>query len=256
MDLGLAGKTALVTGASKGIGLAVAHVLAAEGCSLHIAARTKADLEAARDDLNAKYGAQVTVHAGSLADSATATSVSEACKDVDILVNNAGAIPAGDIEMIDEATWREAWDLKVFGYINISRIIYPAMCQRGSGVIVNVLGNAAVRPSPNYIAGAAGNSSLVGFTKALGRESYDHGVRVVGIHPGPIETERLVILRKTHAKKELGDESRWREMMSDGPGGRVGTSEECANVVAFLASDKASWVNGVVFSVDGGGALR
>jgi NAD(P)-dependent dehydrogenase (short-subunit alcohol dehydrogenase family) len=128
--------------------------------------------------------------------------------------------------------------------------------KRGSGVIVNVLGNAAVRPSPNYIAGAAGNSSLVGFTKALGRESYDHGVRVVGINPGPIETERLVTLQKVHATKKFGDDSRWREMMSGGPGGRAGTSEECANVVAFLASDKASWVNGVVFSVDGGGSLR
>jgi NAD(P)-dependent dehydrogenase (short-subunit alcohol dehydrogenase family) len=256
MDLGLAGKTALVTGASKGIGLAVAHALAAEGCSLHIAARTELDLAAARDDINAKYGAQVTVHAGSLADSAAACALAETCKNVDILVNNAGAIPAGDIEMVDETIWREAWDLKVFGYINISRVIYPAMCKRGSGVIVNVLGNAAVRPSPNYVAGAAGNSSLVGFTKALARESYDHGVRVVGINPGPIETERLVTLQKVHAQKQFGDESRWRELMSDGPGGRVGTSEECANVVAFLASDKASWVNGVVFSVDGGGSLR
>lgn len=255
MDLGLNGKTALVTGASKGIGRAVAEVLAAEGCSLHIASRTAADLETARDEINAKYGAQVTVHAGDLGDSATATRVAEACRDVDILVNNAGAIPAGDIEMVDEATWRTAWDLKVFGYINISRIVYPAMCKRGSGVIVNVLGNAAVRPSPNYIAGAAGNSSLVGFTRALGRESYDHGVRVVGIHPGPIETERLVTLQKVHAQKQFGDENRWRELMN-GPGGRVGTSEECANVVAFLVSDKASWVNGVVFSVDGGGSLR
>ena len=255
MDLGLAGKTALVTGASKGIGLAVAHVLAAEGCSLHIASRTEADLNAARDDINAKYGAQVTVHACNLADSTSATVLAEACKDVAILVNNAGAIPAGDIEMVDEATWREAWDLKVFGYINISRIIYPAMCKRSSGVIINVLGNAAVRPSPNYIAGAAGNSSLTGFTRALGRESYDHGVRVVGIHPGPIETERLVTLQKVHAKINLGDENRWRELMT-GPGGRVGTPEECANVVAFLASDKASWVNGVIFSVDGGGSLR
>jgi NAD(P)-dependent dehydrogenase (short-subunit alcohol dehydrogenase family) len=118
------------------------------------------------------------------------------------------------------------------------------------------LGNAAVRPSPGYIAGAAGNSSLVGFTKALGRESYDHGVRVVGINPGPIETERLVTMQKVQAEKELGDASRWRELPNDGPAGRAGTSEECANVVAFLASDKASWVNGVVFSVDGGGSLR
>lgn len=256
MDLGLDGKTALVTGASKGIGRAVAEVLAAEGCSLHIASRTRSDLEAARDAINAAHGVQVTVHAGDLGDSATACALAEQCKDVDILVNNAGAIPAGDIEMVDENTWRTAWDLKVFGYINISRIIYPAMCRRGSGVIVNVLGNAAVRPSPGYVAGAAGNSSLVGFTKALGRESYDRGVRVVGINPGPIETERLVTLQKVHAQRQFGDESRWRELLSDGPGGRVGTSEECANVVAFLASDKASWVNGVVFSVDGGGSLR
>ena len=164
MELGLGGKTALITGASKGIGLAVAHVLAAEGCSLHIASRTAADLEKARDDINAKYGAQVTLHAGSLADSTAARQLAQTCKDVDILVNNAGAIPGGDIEMIDEATWREAWDLKVFGYINICRIIYPAMCQRRDGVIVNVLGNAGVRPRANYVAGSAANAGLMGFT--------------------------------------------------------------------------------------------
>lgn len=256
MDLGLNGKTALVTGASKGIGRAVAEVLAAEGCSLHIASRTEADLVKARDEINAQYGAQVTVHAGDLGNSATAVRLAEACKDVDILVNNAGAIPAGDIDRIDEETWRAAWDLKVFGYINISRVIYPAMCQRGSGVIVNVIGNAGVRPRAGYAAGSAGNAAVIGLTKALGGESLDHGVRVVGINPGPIETERLVTLRKVQAEKELGDPERWRELPVNGPGGRVGTCEECANVVAFLASDKASWVNGVVFSVDGGGSLR
>ncbi len=256
MDLGLKGKTALVTGGSKGIGRAVAEALAAEGCALHLAARTEADLARAQGEIEAAHGVAVAIHPLDLSLGDNARRLAAAVGEIDILVNNAGAIPGGDIVAVDEATWRRAWDLKVHGYINLIREIYPAMCARGRGVIVNVIGNAGARPRAGYIAGSVGNAGLMALTLALGAESLDHGVRVVAINPGPIETERLVALQRTAAERELGDAERWRELMKRLPAGRPGTPEECAQVVAFLASERASWISGCVIPVDGGGGAR
>jgi NAD(P)-dependent dehydrogenase (short-subunit alcohol dehydrogenase family) len=256
MDLELAGKTALITGASRGIGRAIAQVLAAEGVNLHLSSRSAGDLEKARDEIRQAHNIGITLHPGDLSQKEVQAGLTRATEGIDILVNNAGAIPGGTIEEVDDDRWREAWDLKVFGYIALCRAHYPAMCRRGDGVIVNVIGSAGVRPSAGYVAGAAGNAGLMALTKALGRESYDHGVRVVAINPGPIETDRLVTLQRYRAEKQFGDPERWRELNAAGPGGRAGTPEECANAVAFLASPKASWINGVVLQVDGGGYLR
>ncbi len=197
MNLELTGKAALVTGASRGIGLGVAHGLAAEGCRLHLAARTAADLAAAKKDIEAAHGVSVTVHPMDLSESGSARELAEYCGEVDILVNNAGAIPGGDIETVDEETWRAAWDLKVFGYINLTREFLRRMRARGSGVIVNVTGTAGERPQPTYIAGSAGNASLMAFTRGLGSTSLDEGVRVLAVNPGPVQTERIVRLYKT-----------------------------------------------------------
>ncbi|MBT7362065.1 MAG: SDR family NAD(P)-dependent oxidoreductase, partial [Rhodospirillaceae bacterium] len=139
MDLELNGKTAIVTGASKGIGRAVAEVLAEEGCSLHLVSRTEADLNAVRDDLNTRFGAQVTVHALDLSNPEAVKALAAAAGDADILVNNAGAIPAGDLARLDNDTIKGAWDLKVFGFVGLIREIYPRMCERGSGAIVHVI---------------------------------------------------------------------------------------------------------------------
>jgi NAD(P)-dependent dehydrogenase (short-subunit alcohol dehydrogenase family) len=256
MDLELAGKTALVTGASRGIGRAIAQGLAAEGVTLHLASRSAEGLETAREEIRRAHNVGITLHPGDLSQKSVQEALAEATQGIDILVNNAGAIPGGTIEEVDDARWREAWDLKVFGYIALCRAHYPAMCRRGDGVIVNVIGSAGMRPTPGYVAGSVGNASLMALTKALGRESYDHGVRVVAINPGPIETDRLVTLQRYHAEKKFGDPERWRELMASQPGGRAGTPAECANAVSFLASPKASWINGVVLQVDGGGYLR
>ncbi len=256
MDLNLAGKTALITGASKGIGLAVARLLAAEGCSLHLAARTEADLVAARDDINQTHGAQVTIHAADLSDGDRMRQLARDTAGIDILVNNAGAIPFGNVEMVDEATWRNAWDLKVMGYVNLIREVYPAMIARGSGVIVNVLGTAGERPTPSYVAGSMGNASLMALCVALGGESLHKGVRVVGVNPGLIETERMVTLSEARAAAEFGDKSRWREYLTNMPMGRAGKAQEVADLVAFLASDRASWISGTVVTVDGGMTKR
>lgn len=252
MDLELTGKTALITGASKGIGRAVAEILAEEGCTLHLAARTEGDLAAVRDDLNSRTGAQVTIHALDLSSDEGVQSLAEAAGDADILVNNAGAIPAGDIDRLEVGAIKDAWNLKVFGFVGLTKAIYPRMCERESGVIVNVIGMAGERPRSGYIAGAMGNAALMALTRALGSESVDHGVRVVGINPGPIETERLVTQAKTTADMNWGDESRWRETMHGLPGGRAGTVEEIGWIAAFLASPRASWLSGTIIMADGG----
>src|SRR4029079_17052133 len=146
MDLGLKGRTALVTGGSRGLGYSIAQLLAAEGCHLHLASRSAADLETARRKIMEVHDINVTCHAMDLGASENARKLAHVCFDVDILVNNAGAIPHGSIVNVDEKTWREAWDLKVFGFINLVREIYPKMCERKRGVIVNVIGVAGERP--------------------------------------------------------------------------------------------------------------
>ena len=256
MDLGLKGRTALVTGGSRGLGYGTAQVLAAEGCHLHLAARTAADLETARRRITDAHDVNVTCHAMDLGSSDNATKLARACADVDILVNNAGAIPQGTVSAVDEKIWRQAWDLKVFGFINLTREIYPEMCERRRGVIVNVIGTAGERPVANYIAGSMGNASLMALTRALGAESPDYGVRVVGVNPGGTETDRQVVRWRARAEKELGSAERWRELTTGFPFGRLATVAEVANMIVFLCSDLSSYTTGTVITVDGGASWR
>ena len=256
MDLHLGGKSVLITGASKGIGLACAQGFAAEGCNLHLASRTQADLEAARAAIVSKYDVEVTIHALDISDSSNVDILADRCADIDILVNNAGAIPAGDIQAIDEKTWREAWDLKVFGYINMTRRFYPLLKDSGGGVILNIIGLAGVRVDPKYVAGSAGNASIIGFTNAMGAHALEDGMRVLGICPGPVQTERITTMLKTRAKDEKGDESRWQDYFAGMPLNRPALVEEVADVTTFLCSDRSSWLTGITINVDGGAANR
>jgi NAD(P)-dependent dehydrogenase (short-subunit alcohol dehydrogenase family) len=256
MDLELAGRTALITGASKGIGFAVARRLAQEGCHLHLASRTAADLESARERIGKEFKVHIACHPCDLGDDAAVERLGQTCANVDILINNAGAIPQGDLVSLDNTTWRKAWDLKVFGYINLTRAIYARMRERKSGVVVNVIGTAGERPTSGYIAGTAGNASLMAFSRALGGESVDHGVRVIGLNPGTIETERARKRLQERALKQLGDSNRWPELVKSAPMGRLGQPEEIADVVAFLASPRASYMSGTIVTVDGGRASR
>jgi NAD(P)-dependent dehydrogenase (short-subunit alcohol dehydrogenase family) len=256
MDLNLHGKTALVTGASKGIGLAVAKALAAEGCNLHLVARGRETLEAAREAIRKRHQVAVALHPLDLSRSESVGQLAESCREIDILVNNAGAIPGGTIDMIDEARWRAAWDLKVFGYINLTRAFLALMEKRGRGVIVNVVGLAGEKMDAGYVAGSAGNAALIAFTKAVGSTSLDKGVRVLGCNPGPVETDRIITLMKTRAEREFGDASRWQEYLKKLPLGRAAKAEEVADLVAFLASERAGYISGTVTNIDGGLGAR
>lgn len=252
MDMGLAGRTALITGGSKGIGLAIAQMLAAEGCHLHLVARQQADLEAARDKLSSIAAVDVHTHAIDLAERGSAGQLAAQVPQVDILVNNAGSIPRGTLEEVDEDRWRQAWDLKVFGYINMSREYYRLMKARRQGVIINILGNGGEALDAGYIAGGAGNAALMAFTRALGGQSARDGVRVIGVNPGPVATERLIGLMQKEAGTRFGDKSRWQELEKGFPFGRAATVEEIASTVVLLASDRSSYTTGTVFTIDGG----
>ncbi len=256
MELNLRGRTALITGASKGIGLSSAEVLASEGVNLILVSRTQSDLDAARQKIAARFNVNVRVHAYDLSDSRNVDALVAEHADIDILVNNAGAIPGGDLQQITEDRWRAAWDLKVFGYINMCRRFYAEMKTRRRGVIINVLGMAGEKMDRGYIAGSTGNAALMAFTRALGGSAGDDGLRVVGINPGAIATDRLVTLMKVRAANSLGDENRWEELMKPLPMGRAGKPEEIGTMVAFLASDISAYTTGTIITIDGGAVNR
>jgi NAD(P)-dependent dehydrogenase (short-subunit alcohol dehydrogenase family) len=254
MDLQLTGKRALITGGSKGIGRAAATVLAGEGCDVTLVARDAANLNAAAQAIRARHQVTVRTISADLSSDAAVRHAAEQAGDIDVLVNNAGAIPPGDLVGVEDETWRRAWDLKVFGFISFCRAVYPRMAARRSGVIVNVIGAAGEKFPHGYIAGAAGNAALMAFTRALGRQAPGDGLRAVGINPGPVATERLVMLQKDRAAKTLGDAERWQELFAAMPFARAASPEEIAYAVAFLASPLSGYTTGTILTIDGGAA--
>ncbi len=252
IELNLAGKRALITGGSQGIGRAIARRLAGEGCDLYLAARTEADLEALRRELIDGHGVDVGIFALDLGLSENQRVLADSCRGADILVNSAGSIPIGTIDQVDEEAWRKAWDLKVFGAINLCRAFYALMKARGGGVIVNIIGNGGERPVSNYVAGACGNAAVMALTRALGGDSHRDGIRVVGINPGPVATDKLVAMMKKTALDRYGDEGRYQEFLAPFAFERAATPEEIADMAAFLASDASAYTTGTIVTIDGG----
>jgi NAD(P)-dependent dehydrogenase (short-subunit alcohol dehydrogenase family) len=256
MDLKLNGKRVLVTGASKGIGLACAEVFAAEGAEIVMVARDAARLEAAAAGVRAKHQGPITTIAADLSKGPERERLWSEAGAIDILVNNAGAIPGGGLLDLSMDTWEEAWSLKVMGYIHLTKLALGAMKDRGSGIIVNVIGMAGRSPRYGYVCGATGNAALMAFTGAIGGKSQEWGVRVFGINPAATRTDRIMSLSKQQAKAAHGDESRWEEMLTGLPLGRLIEPVEIANAAAFLASPACGYVSGAILDVDGGGAFK
>ena len=252
MDLGLNNRKVLITGASQGIGEGLARAFAAEGCELFLVARSAEKLNALATSLRESPCAACHILSLDMTAKGAIDSMMAFAGPVDVLVNNAGSIPGGNLWDVDENAWRSGWELKVFGYINLTRAMYAAMKLRGGGVILNNIGNGGENFDFSYIAGTTGNAALMAFTRALGGRSLEDNIRVVGVNPGPVDTDRIRQVAKGHARRILGDPTRYEELMSGYPLGRPATVSEIADLFVYLASDRSAYSTGAIFTVDGG----
>ena len=259
MDFLIRDRRALVTGASLGIGRAVAEELAREGCDVAMVARTEDTLRQAADDIARSSGRRViAVPADASVPEAIVDAVQQASRalggSIDILVNNAGSTPEDGIDRVDFAKWQYSIALKQFGYARFAQLVLPAMRAQKWGRIVNVIGRSGHQPRPVYLAGGSVNAGLLNFTKALAEECARDNVLVTGVNPGPIDTPRWRSLREAAVRTRAitADQYDGRAVASV-PLGRIGTSEEVAAVVLFLCSGRASFVTGEIINVDGGG---
>lgn len=252
MDMNLKGRKVLITGASQGIGEGLALAFAAEGCDLRLVARSADNLDRIAADLRTRFGVEVLTLPLDMTTPGATAKIMAFGGPVDVLVNNAGSIPGGTLWDVDEAKWREGWELKVFGYINLTRAMYLAMKGQGRGVILNNIGNGGENFDFNYIAGTTGNAALMAFTRALGGRSLEDGIRVVGVNPGPVDTERINKVLRSHATRMLGDPARYTELRGGYPLGRPATVAEIADLFVYLASDRSAYTTGSIITVDGG----
>jgi len=257
MDLRLTGKTVLITGASQGIGAGLARAFAEEGCHLRLTARSVDKLEALEAEIRDSFpNSAVGLFPADLTEPGAVDRLAAAVGDVDVLINNAGVIPSGSLADVAEVEWRSGWELKVYGYINLCRIYYARMKAAGGGVIINNIGNGGEIADPRYIAGAMGNASLMALTRALGGSSLDDNIRVVGVNPGPVDTDRIYKMLKKRARDVLGDEGRYEELLERYPLRRPAHVHEVTDLIVFLASYRSGYTSGAIMTVDGGIASR
>jgi len=251
MDLALKGKTALVTGGTKGIGLACAKALMAEGVQVVIAGRSDATVEAALADLDGAQGL-----AADLRSAEAAAEMVTACRgmvgEIDILINSAGAAQRTVPEKLTPEHWRAAMDAKFFSYINVIDPVVKLMAARGAGRIVNIIGAGGKVASPIHLPGGSANAALMLATAGLATAYAAEGLRVIGLNPGATKTARLKEGLKAQAEfAGITVEEAEQQAASRIPLGRMAEPEEVANMAVFLASDRASYVTGVTINMDG-----
>lgn len=258
MDLGLQGKTVIITGGSKGIGSATALRMIQEGAHVLACARGEQALaETAKAAERFESGRLITM-AADLTDASVIAKVAERCLSefgrIDILVNNAGSARLGRLHELSDEAWLEDYQLKFFGYVRMARAVMKHLQNQRSGVIVNVIGIGGLMPSAGYLTGGSANAALNHFTKALADEGAPYGVRAVGVNPGPIATERYRgFVRPKDAPSEAEAEKIIAEALRQStPLGRAGKPEEVADLIAFLASERAAFITGASVAIDGG----
>jgi NAD(P)-dependent dehydrogenase (short-subunit alcohol dehydrogenase family) len=251
MDLGLVGKTVLVTGGSKGIGFACARAFLAEGARVAIVSRSQSNIDRALAELKGCIG-----FAADLVDAGQAlgvvAQVAHALGPIDVLVNSAGAAKRTPPEELTPDAYRAAMDAKYFSYINVIDPVVKEMGKRGSGVIINVIGNGGKVASPIHIAGGAANAALMLVTAGLAHAYAAKGVRVAGLNPALTNTERVAEGFRADAKHNgISVEDVMQKSIARIPLGRMAEPEDVADATLFLASDRASYLTGVTITMDG-----
>jgi NAD(P)-dependent dehydrogenase (short-subunit alcohol dehydrogenase family) len=257
VDLQLSGKTALVTGGSEGIGKGIARALAQEGVDVAICARRKEPLEAAAREIAQTTNRKVVPIVADLTKDDDARNFVEeghkALGRVDIMVNNAGSAPGGVIEHMTEADWAQGLQLKFMGYVRCLRYVLPIMVKQGGGRVVNLIGNDGVKPSYWEIVPGAANAAGQNLTLALAGQYGRHNISFVAVNPGPVRTERWAgLVRAMSRDMNIPYEKADTLAPASIPLGRIAEVEECANLVAMLASPLMHMVNGTMIEIDGG----
>ena len=256
MEFGLRGRVALVTGGSKGIGKASALGLAQEGVDVAICARGQDLLERVAQEIAQQTGRRVFPIVADLNREEDAQRCVHAAVQhfghLDILVNCAGSSPGGTLLNLSEQQWMESLNLKFMGYVRTTKAAVPFLRERRWGRIINVIGNDGIKPIYFELTPGAANAAGINFTLAIAEELAPHGITVNAVNPGPVDTERWWGLVRTMARdKGISEEAANQRAIRSIPLGRLCTAEEVANVVVFLASEKASFVTGALITMDG-----
>jgi NAD(P)-dependent dehydrogenase (short-subunit alcohol dehydrogenase family) len=255
MDLGLQGKVVLVTGGSKGIGLACAQAFLKEGARVVIASRSQGNLDAALGRLGADRTSVVPIEADLVRPQAARSMVEQAERalgPIDVLVNSAGAARRYLPEELDAAAWHAAMDAKYFTYIHAMDAVLPGMAARGRGVVVNVIGTGGKVASPIHLPGGAANAALMLATAGLAQVYGPKGVRIAGINPASTMTERVKEALRLEARAQgTSEDAVLAQGQAKVPLRRYALPEDIANIALFLASDKASYLTGLIVAADG-----
>ncbi len=256
MDLGLKDRVAFISGGSQGIGAAAAKVLCEEGARVAVAARSADSLEQLAKEILERCGASIlTVQADFSRPEDIQRSIGEAVTrlgGLDILVNSAGSSMFGRFHQVPDETWQGDFNLKFFGTVRACRAALPHLRKSAAGRIINVAGNSGLQPYMWHLPGGAANASLVNFTHSLAQEVIPDRILVTAVCPGPVETRRLQKQIKTMAELWQMPLEKARKDFYDGlPLKRAATAEEVAYLIAFLASDKASYISGTAVTIDG-----
>jgi 3-oxoacyl-[acyl-carrier protein] reductase len=257
MDLKLSGKRALVTGSSRGLGFATALALAREGALIAINSRDRQNIDAAADSIESATGQRPAALVGDVAEAAVPEQIVNqavgALGGLDILVTNTGGPPAGSFESFDDATWQKAIDLALMSHLRLIRAALPQLKQSATASVLTITSYSVKQPIPNLVLSNSIRAATVGLTKSLALELGSQGIRFNSILPAWTETERVYELMSFRSRNSGNSvEEEIAKQSKDSPLGRMGSPEEFANAAVFLVSPAASYITGVMLTVDGG----